>query len=91
MRQLEAKAWEVIVVLECELSKKRLPETVEAVMAQIRENGRLHQERAAERRRMREARLLEKKERLAKEAAVQNELESKFGISVNFRKTPTEE
>lgn len=37
-RQLEAKGWFVIVVWECELKKYRLEDTVNSVVAQLRQN-----------------------------------------------------
>jgi len=78
-RQLEAKGWFVIVVWECELTKKRLEETVEKVAAQIRENGRIARERVEERKAARAERLIAVKGQQAKNAVLWDEIETKYG------------
>ena len=37
--KLEAKGWHVIVVWECELSKKKFEETMQKVIEELKENG----------------------------------------------------
>ena len=53
-RQLEAKGWNVIIVWECELRRKKLPETVEAVVTTIRQNGEILRQTQEDRRKVRE-------------------------------------
>lgn len=68
-RKLEAKDWNVIVVWECELEKKRFEETLTNVISEIKSNGDLHCRHLEERRAERVRRMDErKKEKVAVEA-----------------------
>ena len=54
-RQLEAKGWFVIIVWECELKKKSLPDTVSRVSNILKENAFLCSQNREYRRKIREA------------------------------------
>lgn len=60
-RRLEAKGWSVIIVWECELKKAELEETVDRVAGEIVRNGETYRAAMEERRKSREAYLLERK------------------------------
>ena len=65
-RKLEAKGWSVIIVWECELEKSRLDETVFNVAKEIKENGKLFNQRKEERRAERERYRHERAEKATK-------------------------
>jgi hypothetical protein len=73
-RQLEAKDWSVIIVWECELEKKRFEETIERVVGEIIENGRLYERRRQERKLLREQRLIERSEQKERQEAMMLEI-----------------
>lgn len=73
-RQLEAKGWSVVIVWECELEKKRFDDTVSRVEKEIRENGRLYEQRQFERKELRLQRLTERREQKARQAALMTEI-----------------
>ena len=73
-RQLEAKGWSVVIVWECELEKKRFDDTVFRVEKEIRENGRLYEQRQFERKELRLQRLTERREQKARQAALMTEI-----------------
>lgn len=73
-RQLEAKGWSVIIVWECEIEKKRFPETIERVENEIIANGIMFQKRLQERRITREQRLDERRAQKEKYEALKAEL-----------------
>ena len=61
-RKLEAKGWSVVIIWECELREPRFEETVDRVEEVILDNGRVHEKHQQERRRLREQRLVERRE-----------------------------
>ena len=75
-RKLEAKGWSVIIVWECELEKKRFDDTIERVVWEIRENGRLYEQRRQERKLLREQRLIERREQKARQEALLSEIKN---------------
>ena len=80
-RRLEAKGWSVVIVWECELEKKRFEETIERVVGEIIENGRLYEQRRQERKLLREQRLKERKVFKDKQQAFLYELRHNNGRS----------
>lgn len=75
-RKLEAKGWSVVIVWECELEKKRFDDTVSRVEKEIRENGRLYEQREKERKQLRSQRLEERKAQRARQDALMSEIKS---------------
>lgn len=75
-RKLEAKGWSVVIVWECELEKKRFDDTVSRVEKEIRENGRLYEQRQKERKQLRSQRLEERKAQRARQDALMSEIKS---------------
>ena len=61
-RKLEAKGWSVVIIWECELREPRFEATVDRVEEVILDNGRVHEKHQQERRRLREQRLVERRE-----------------------------
>ncbi|MCR5827242.1 MAG: very short patch repair endonuclease [Bacteroidales bacterium] len=73
-RQLETKGWFVIIVWECQLKKAKLQETIEAVAAEIRQNGEKYLQERENRRVFCETYRQERKARKEKEAALMAEI-----------------
>lgn len=60
-RKLEAKGWYVVIVWECSLEKSKISETVDTVVATIRQNGELFLQTKENRRKVQEAYLQERR------------------------------
>ena len=75
-RQLEAKGWRVIIVWECQLKKAKLDDTVDRVIAEIKNNGELFRTEQEERRKARSAYLQDQKAKKEKELALRKEFKS---------------
>lgn len=76
-RRLEAKGWYVIIVWECQLKKAKFQETIEAVVAEIRQNGEKSLQERENRRASREAYRQERKARKERESALMAEIKSR--------------
>ncbi len=73
-RQLEAKAWSVIIVWECQLKKAVLDETVARVETEVLRNGEQYRREQEERKSSRAAYLQERKAKKEHEAALNAEI-----------------
>ncbi len=69
-RELEAEAWSVIIVWECELKKARLQDTVDRVEAEIKIAGEKYQRLLNDRKEERTRVFREREARLAKASTV---------------------
>ena len=76
-RQLEAKGWYVVIVWECELTKKNLDATIDRVEKEIHANGEEYLRRKEERVRNRQQRTLERREQKSRYNRMLSELEQK--------------
>lgn len=77
-RQLEAKGWSVIIVWECELTKARFPETIDRVVAEIRQNGEILRAAKESRKEARALYLEERRQHKEREQALKEEINQKY-------------
>lgn len=73
-RKLEARGWNVIIVWECEVSKKRLEESVVRVARDLAVNGEQHRQRMIERRKFKEQWIAERKGQKQRISALKAEI-----------------
>ena len=76
-RQLEAKGWYVVIVWECELTKKNLDATIGRVEKEIHANGEEYLRRKEERVRNRQQLALERREQNMRYNQLLSEIKSK--------------
>ena len=77
-RQLEAKGWSVIIVWECELKKARFQDTVDRVVAEIRQNGEILRAAKESRKEARALYLEERRQHKEREQALKEEINQKY-------------
>ena len=76
-RKLESKGWSVIIVWECQLKKGRKAETVEQVVKEIVQNGKVYRALLTERRKAREKYYVERRVKKEKERFLLEEVLSR--------------